>query len=154
MDGWIRNIRASVGQALIFVPSAAGVVIDERGRVLLQKRSATEESWGFPGGILDLGESFEEGAIREIHEETGLEVCAVQLLGIYSKYLETCPNGDKCQPITAIFEMRPVGGELKIDNEETFDLRYFDLTEMPPLYSPKHQAILDDVLKGHGPVFR
>ncbi len=154
MGDWIQWIRGRVGHDLIFVPSAVGWVGDENGRVLLQKRAADEEAWGFPGGILELGESFEDGAIREIREETGLEVTPVRLLGLYSKYFETCPNGDQCQTLTAIFEMTINGGSLKIDNYETFDLRFFDRDALPRLHSPQHRDMVEDILRGGQVAFR
>lgn len=86
MPDYIRWIRSKVGREKIFINCAGGWVEDEQGRVLLQKRSPTGEVWGFPGGVMELGESAETAAIREIREETGLEVEVTALLGVYTNY--------------------------------------------------------------------
>jgi ADP-ribose pyrophosphatase YjhB (NUDIX family) len=62
--------------------------------LLLQKRSAVDEHWGFPGGIVELGESESETAIREIEEETGLITTTVELLGVCSNCFLTFDIGD------------------------------------------------------------
>lgn len=64
-------------------PAVAAAVIVNRGRVLLIRRAVSEGelSWQFPAGVIELGESREEAAVRETREETGLEVTAVKTLG-------------------------------------------------------------------------
>ena len=52
---------------------------------------------------MELGESFTQAAAREVLEETGLNVNPEKLIGIYSKYFDEYPNGDKAQPISAFF---------------------------------------------------
>src|SRR3954471_20182406 len=62
--------------------SVAGVVVDEAGRVLVIQRSDNGR-WEAPGGILERDETFEEGVIREVAEETGLTVGIERLTGVY-----------------------------------------------------------------------
>ena len=83
-----RQFVDSSGQPLSkmpdsILPSTNGVVFNSRGEVLLQKR-ADNGYWGLPGGRVDIGESVEQGAIREVLEETGLHVTVKRLIGIYS----------------------------------------------------------------------
>lgn len=154
MANWITHIRRKVGTDLIFVNSAGGWIEDEQGRVLLQKRSASLEHWGFPGGIIELGESAEEAAVREVHEETGLIVYPTDILGVYSKYFLTCENGDQCQTFTVFFKMKIIGGALNVDNNETHDLVFFSPASFPPLIYQQHRDLVDDVLAGRVPAFR
>jgi ADP-ribose pyrophosphatase YjhB (NUDIX family) len=154
MADWIEFIRSKVGNELIFVPSAGGWIEDEQGRVLLQKRAMTDEIWGFPGGIMELGESAEETAIREIAEETGLQVAVTDLIGIYTKYQVVLGNGDRCQTITFFFKARVTGGSLRIDMNETFDLRFFTIDEAPPLHYRQHRDMWVDAISRKYPVFR
>lgn len=62
--------------------SVAGIVINDRDEVLVIKRRDNGH-WEMPGGILELNETFEEGVIREIREETGMTVTIDRLTGVY-----------------------------------------------------------------------
>lgn len=154
MADYIKWIRGKVGHERIFLNVAGGWVENEQGQILLQKRSSTEELWGFPGGIIELGESAEEAAIREVKEETGLDVEVDSLIGIYTKYFATYPNGDQAQVILVAFRMSIVGGELYIDMKESFDLRFFDVDKTPRLFDDTNQAVLDDIKAGRAGVYR
>ncbi|WP_188909828.1 NUDIX domain-containing protein [Salinarimonas ramus] len=136
------------------IKSAAGWIEAEDGRVLMQKRREPEGSWGFPGGIVDLGESVAEAAIREIREETGLDVVPTRLVGIYSKYLVTLANGDRCQTVTSFFACRPVGGRLDRENAESAALRWLAPDALPPLYCEQHRDMARDAAAGATGVFR
>ena len=95
MPDYIRFLRNHVEHVPIILNFSGGVIQDSQQRVLLQRRGDREtEMWGFPGGVVELGESVAEAATREIAEETGLDVEIVGLLGIYSKYTYTYTNGD------------------------------------------------------------
>jgi len=77
------------------VVAVSAVVANERGEVLLQKRT-DNELWGLPGGAMDLGESVGQAVAREVREETGLEVQPTGLVGIYSDpgYVIAYANGE------------------------------------------------------------
>lgn len=154
MADYIKWIRGKVGHERIFLNFAGGWVENDKGQVLLQKRSATEELWGFPGGAIELGESAEEAAIREVKEETGLDVKVESLIGVYTNYFAEYGNGDKAQTIIISFRMSIVGGELHSDMEETFDLKWFDLEDAPKLFDDTHQDLLQDILNGRSGVYR
>lgn len=66
---------------------------------------------------MELGESAAETAVREVLEETGLTVEVEHLIGVYNKYFDEYPNGDKAQTIAFFFKCKPVEGELKIDGD-------------------------------------
>lgn len=84
---YIKWIRSKVGHEKVILVFAGGCVFDERGRVLLQKRGDSG-NWGFPGGAIELGETPENAAIRELKEETGLDVVVNSLIGIYTDSVE------------------------------------------------------------------
>ncbi len=154
MPDYIPWIREKVGHERIFLNVAGIVVFDSTGKILLQKRSGAEDLWGFPGGVMELGESAAEAAIREVREETGLDVKIDSLLGVYTRYYDQYPNGDKAQPIAIAFIGSIIGGELFVDGKETFDLAFFDPDEAPELFNAQHRDILDDVRNQRRGVYR
>jgi 8-oxo-dGTP pyrophosphatase MutT (NUDIX family) len=141
---YISWIRSKVGHENIILVAAGVIVFDEDGRVLLQNRSKTEERWGFPGGMLELGETVAETAVRELYEETGLEVEISAFQGIYSNFTAHFDNGDIAQTIAVVFQGKAIGGQLTIDKVETFDLRFFYPEEAPKLFNQQHQDMLED----------
>ena len=122
-----------------------GCIFNEKGQVLLQRRQ-DKNKWGFPGGAIELGESAENAVKREIKEETGLDVIVSKLIGIYTDYYDEYPNGDKAQCITIFLELKKVSGELSYSDEETLELRYFSLNEVPDLVNKQHEEFLKDII--------
>lgn len=153
MANYIKEIREKVGHDYIILNFAGGCVFNEKGEVLLQKRGDFE-AWGFPGGAMEIGESAEETAIREIKEETGYTVEIDGLIGVYTKYFQTYPNGDQAQTIVIFFKCSIIGGSKKIDGEETLDLKFFSLDQMPTLFNEQHRDCLDDISEGRVAVYR
>ena len=80
MANYINWIRSRVGHEKVILVFAGGCLFDEDGKVLLQKRGDSGK-WGFPGGAIELGETPEETAVRELKEETGLDVEVKDILG-------------------------------------------------------------------------
>lgn len=152
MPDYIRWIRERAGGERIFINFAAAVVTDEQGRVLLQRRGDVD-GWGFPGGGMELGESAEEAVIREVREETGLEVRVEQLIGVYTKYFVSFPNGDQAQTIGIFFACSINGGTLRADGGETLALRYFDPADAP-IYNAQGRDALADWRAGRSGVYR
>jgi len=65
------------------MPGAGAIIRDEVGRILLQQRGDTCD-WSLPAGAMEIGERVDQTIIREVREETGLEVKPTRLVGIYS----------------------------------------------------------------------
>ena len=128
--------------------STNGVIFDGQGRVLLQKR-ADNGFWALPGGMIDIGESVEQGAIREVLEETGLHVTVKRLVGIYSDPKAHCimiyPDGVIVQGVTIAFECQVRAGELKISEEST-DIGYFSVDALPEDTLISHHIRIQDAL--------
>ena len=152
MGDYISYIRGMVGHELVIMTAACAVIEDSEGRILLQKRPGGK--WGLPGGIAELGEALHEAAEREAFEETGLKVRAKTLIGVYSRYQAECSNGDKIQPMVALFGAEVIGGALKTDGIETLELRYFGKGEIPELYCKQHQDMIGDYFTGKTGFFR
>lgn len=105
MKDYIKWIRSKVGQEKVILVFTGGCVFDERGRVLLQKRGDSGNR-GFPGGAIELGETPENAAIRELKEETGLDVVVNSLIGIYTDSDMRYPNGDQAHSICIVYELK------------------------------------------------
>jgi 8-oxo-dGTP pyrophosphatase MutT (NUDIX family) len=154
MVDYIKWIRGKVGHDTIILNFSGAIITNDKGEVLLQKRSDKEDIWGLPGGAMEVGESIEETAIRELKEETGLDIQVDYLIGVYSKYFTEYPNGDKAQSICYLFKGNVVNGVLSCDNEETFDLRFFDKNSIPKLFLQQHTDMINDFLQDKRGIFR
>jgi len=130
--GYIMDLRKYVGKRPILMPAAGAAIINENNEILLQRRT-DNKCWGIPGGSMELGETFEETATREVKEETGLSVNRLELFNIFSgedlHYIY--PNGDEVYITTAVFLCTDYSGDLKRDEEETLELKFFKLNDLP-----------------------
>ena len=141
---YIRWLRSKVGHERVILTFVGGCIFNAQGEVLLQKRGGSG-MWGFPGGAIEPGETVQEAAVREIREETGLEVQADRLIGIYTDPDMTYPNGDRAHSICIGVEFTVSGGELTCDGNETLALQYFPLDCVPPLFCSQHERLLRDI---------
>lgn len=112
---------------------AAAIIVNNEGQILLQKRT-DKDTWGLPGGCQELGESFKDTIIREIKEETNLNVEEkdLELIDIVSgqSRRNSYPNGDVVINNTAFYLVKKYTGELKWD-EESKELKFFNLDDIP-----------------------
>lgn len=134
---------------------AGAVIFDEtRERVLLTRR--TDNSlWCLPSGAMDPGESIEETCIREVFEETGLQVRIVRMIGVYSSpnRLITYADGNRWQVVGVSFEAEVIGGEMGL-SDETTEIGYFSRAEMNTLpMMVHHLERIDDALKHEAAAF-
>ncbi len=141
---YIKWIRSKVGNDMIFLNFVGGCIRNEKGDIILQKRR-DKNKWGFPGGAMEIGESAYETAMREIREETGLEVEVKKLIGIYTNYYDGYPSGDKAQTVSIFLELTVVGGALIESNDESLELKYFDMDEVPQLVNKQHEDVYTDL---------
>lgn len=101
MSDYISWLRSKVGHDPINLNFAGCIIPRANGDVLLQKRGDRKKpTWGFPGGGVELGEPLHAAAMREVREETGLEVAVMELAGVYSGTLDSYPNGDSAYSVT------------------------------------------------------
>jgi 8-oxo-dGTP pyrophosphatase MutT (NUDIX family) len=145
LKDYIKQLRERIGHMKIVMPGVRGLVIDEDGRLLLQKR-ADFSTWGLPAGVVDPGESALEALRREVKEETGITVLRAEPFGLYSdpKYSVTYPNGDEVQTFTMAFLVREWTGSVAADGVEAVDAGFFPLDDLPtPLY-PIHVESIGD----------
>jgi ADP-ribose pyrophosphatase YjhB (NUDIX family) len=112
--------------------------IIQAGQILLIKREDFEV-WALPAGQMEAGETVAQAAIREVHEETGLEVQLTRLVGIYS-----IPGWVNGGGHAVLFAARPIGGSLNPAQNEVIEIGYFSPHKLPePLIWWHRQRILD-----------
>ena len=112
---------------------AAAIIVNKHGQILLQSRTDNDR-WGLPGGCQELGERFEDTIIREVKEETNLDITEdnLELIAIVSgdSRRNEYPNGDVVINNTVLYCVKNYTGELKWDDESK-EMRFFDLDNLP-----------------------
>ena len=143
---YLRGLRAKIGTDLLLTPGVAAVIIDPTGRVLLQRRS-DDGRWRLPGGAMEPGEEPAETLVREIREETALEVVPERVVGVYSgpEFRVRYDNGDEVMIVSITFACRPVSGEPRVNDDESLEIRYFAPDALPAM-EPRHLMRIRDAL--------
>ena len=118
---------------LLIQDGASAIIINDKKQILLQRR-VDNDKWGLPGGCQEIGETFEETVIREVKEETNLDVKKedLKLITIVSGNTRRrqYPNGDVVYNNSALYLIDKYNGDLKCD-EESKVLEFFDIDNLP-----------------------
>ncbi|WP_181803852.1 NUDIX hydrolase [Streptomyces shenzhenensis] len=130
---FIRTIRASAGHQLLWLPGITAIVFDDDGRVLLGRRTDTRK-WSVIGGIPEPGEQPAACAVREVFEETAVRCVAERVVLVQALEPVTFPNADVCQFMDITFRCRAVGGEARVNDDESLDVAWFDVDALPELH--------------------
>ncbi len=117
------------------------VVVIKDGEILLIQREDFKV-WALPGGQVETGESLAQAAVREVSEETGIQVVLTGLLGIYSR--PHWIDGDH----NIVFAAKPVGGVLQPQQGEADDVDYFCADKLPERLLWWHHQPIRDALAG------
>ena len=137
------------------VPAASAVVVDDEGRIVLQRRR-DNEMWALPGGVMELGESMAECVIRETREETGLDVEVTGIVGVYSdpKHVFAYDDGEVRQEFSICVLARVRGGTIEV-SDESHEVKAFapeEIADLPMV--PSIRLRVTDYLSGQAPAIR
>ena len=139
MKNYIKNLRKKIGHQKFIHPAARIIIENELGQILFIKR-IDNGNLGIPAGGFEENENIEECIIREVREETGLEILSLQLIGLSTHPKnETVeyPNGDVIQYFTCEFYSNDFHGKVKPDNEETRKVEFLNFSNFQKL--PKNE---------------
>jgi ADP-ribose pyrophosphatase YjhB (NUDIX family) len=130
-------------------PGVSAVILTADG-ILLHRRN-DNHLWGLPGGAVEVGESVSAAVVREVREETGLDVEPVRLIGVYSSpdlgQVVTYPDGNVIHYVSSSFECVVRGGTLAL-NEESLEFGWFDPDRLPEDMMPMHRIRIFDAVAG------
>ncbi|WP_379968425.1 NUDIX hydrolase [Ectobacillus sp. sgz5001026] len=146
--GYIMDLREKLGSRPIIMTAACVIILDEERRLLLQHRT-DNDCWGLPGGAMELGERTEETAKRELLEETGLIADKLELFDVFSgpELYYQYPNGDEVYVVAAAYFCHDYHGIMQPDEDETSELQFFHLNDLPDHIQPPDVTILSALEK-------
>jgi len=142
------NLRKYIGHEPLIGVGATTLVFNDKKELLLNLRSDTN-TWGIPGGSMELYETIEETAVRELKEEAGISADKLELVTVLSgkEYYFEYPNGDKMCTVIVLFKVLNYTGEVKVSDNESKKLEFFSLNNLPNMES-RAKAIVDKILAG------
>ena len=142
-------------EANSLVPSVNVAVLNERGELLLIRRT-DNENWAMPGGAMDIGETIADAGVRETREEAGIDCEITRLVGVYTNprhVMLYTSNGEVRQECSLVFAARPVGGELTTSSESR-EVRWVPPDEIDRYtMDPSMRQRVEHVLEGREGAF-
>ncbi|QFJ55378.1 NUDIX hydrolase [Pseudobutyrivibrio xylanivorans] len=143
---YLGDLRKTFGHELLMTVGCGLLLENEKGEVLLQKRS-DNGLWCIPGGALEPHETYIEAVKREVFEEVGIKITDPELFGLYSgeDRVITYPNDDVVYSLAVIFKGHTYEGEISDEDCEVLEHRFFAKDEIPRdmLFIPDARPILD-----------
>ena len=128
---FILRLRERVGHDPLPLSSVSAVVRNDAGELLLGQR-ADDGRWSVVSGIMELGEQPATAVVREVREETGLQVEPIRLSSVLS-HPQTYPNGDHCDFLNIGFLCRLIAGTARVNDDESVAVGWFPPHGLPAL---------------------
>ena len=135
--------------AQVIVPAVTAFVMNDAGEVLLERRSDNGR-WGMPGGVQEIGENITATVLREVKEETGIDVEVIGLVGLYTDpgHVIEFGDGEVRQEFSLCFRARAIGGEAAA-SAESREVRWIPREQLDDLnVSASTRRRLGDALAG------
>lgn len=146
--GYIMDLRKVVGSRPIIMVGACVILLNKNQEILLLLRR-DNNCWGLAGGSLEMGETLEQVAKRELWEETGLVANKLQLFNVFSgeKFYYKYPHGDEVYNVVTAYICSDYTGELIIDENEVQALSFFDFNKLPAILVYLIYQLFKNILK-------
>lgn len=120
---------------------AVDVIIEYQGKIVLIKRKNPPYGWALPGGFVEYGETVEQSAIREVKEETGLDLEGLSQFFVYSQ-----PDRDpRGHTVSVVFSAIGKGKPQAAD--DAADLGLYELDNLPQEIAFDHRDIINDYVR-------
>jgi 8-oxo-dGTP diphosphatase len=139
---YVKNLRKKIGNDLLLLPRVGAIVFNDAGEVLLARR-ADNGRWSIIGGMLDPDENPADGVVREVLEETGVQVVPERITGVYLTHAVTYSDGNRAQYVVTVFRCRHIAGTPHAADDESLEVRYFSVDALPELSDVHRQRILE-----------
>lgn len=143
MENYVETIRRKIGHDLLVLVGANVIIYNTHHEYLLQQRA--NGNWRLMGGLMEVGESLEETAIREVYEESGLTIESLMQLQTFSgtAFRFKLKNEDEIYVVTTLFLANQVSGEMAYDgNDETLNLKYFSYQDLPETLEDEYRKYI------------
>lgn len=146
--GYIMDLRKIVGSRPLIMVGACVILVNRNDEILLQLRK-DNNCWGLAGGSMEIGESLEEVAKRELFEETGLVANKFELFNVFSGegFYYKYPNGDEVHNVVTAYVCNDYEGILNKDDNEVQELKFFKLSDLPSNMNPPDLPIVLEYLQ-------
>ncbi|MEI5907004.1 NUDIX hydrolase [Bacillus spongiae] len=141
--GYIMDLRKIVGSRPLLMVGACVLLVNQENKLLLQLRK-DNHCWGLAGGSLEIGETLEEVAKRELQEETGLIANNLTLFKVFSgqEVYYKYPHGDEVYNVVTAYICNDFHGDIVIDDSEVLDVAFFHIDDLPENMSPPDIPII------------
>lgn len=141
---FIVDLRRKVGTDPLWLTGVTAVVFDEQGRILLTHRADTHR-WAHVSGILEPGEAPAPAVVREVREETGVEIAVDGLAAVRVGPPMSYPNGDRAQYLDLLFAAHAVGGLARVSDDESLAVGWHSPEALPEGTGHQTEERLADV---------
>jgi ADP-ribose pyrophosphatase YjhB (NUDIX family) len=150
---YVEDIRQYIGHRPLILNGSCVLIFDDHHRLLMQRRHEPQHRWGLLGGLMELGESTADVVVREVKEESSIDLPKdqLQLLGIYSgpNHRAEAPNGDIFYSVITAYVIHDVAATPVISDDESDNFAWFNLTALPTPIVGSHAQIIADYQESH-----
>lgn len=147
--GYIEELRRIIGHRRVILNGCCAVLVNDQGALLMQQRNEPERRWGLPGGLMELGESTRDTVVREVKEESGLQLdpTKLTLLNVYSgEGTSVAENGDQFDIVNTAYYAEHINGTPRVSDEESLQYCWIPLSQLPHNVPVTHQHAIRDYL--------
>lgn len=132
MSNYLHGIRKVVGTMPIIVSGSRVIILSEDNEILL-KHKLDIDLWVLPGGNMELGESFEETAVKKVRKAVGITCDELKFLTLFSgkRMYHKHKNGDEEYSVTAIYTCKSYHGVIDVNTSMGKEAKFFDVNSLP-----------------------